>query len=63
MMLTVMQVTYQQPHILLLDEPSNHLDLDAVQALIQVMRINACIASAAWLARWCFLPLAHKAEE
>ena len=30
------KVTFTQPHILLLDEPSNHLDLDAVQALIQV---------------------------
>ena len=32
----VLQVTYESPHILLLDEPSNHLDLDAVTALIQV---------------------------
>ncbi len=30
------KVTFTQPHILLLDEPSNHLDLDAVQALVQV---------------------------
>ena len=30
------KVTYQRPHILLLDEPSNHLDIDAVEALIQV---------------------------
>ena len=30
------KVTYSKPHILLLDEPSNHLDLDAVRALIQV---------------------------
>ena len=29
-----MQVTYRQPHVLLLDEPSNHLDIDAVDALI-----------------------------
>ncbi|KAK9867268.1 hypothetical protein WJX84_007223 [Apatococcus fuscideae] len=29
------KVTYSKPHILLLDEPSNHLDLDAVRALIQ----------------------------
>lgn len=32
------KVTYQRPHILLLDEPSNHLDIDAVEALIQVRR-------------------------
>jgi ATP-binding cassette subfamily F protein 3 len=30
------KVTFQRPHILLLDEPSNHLDIDAVEALIQV---------------------------
>lgn len=30
------KVTFTKPQILLLDEPSNHLDLDAVQALIQV---------------------------
>lgn len=30
------KITFTQPHILLLDEPSNHLDLDAVQALIKV---------------------------
>lgn len=30
----VLQVTYRQPHVLLLDEPSNHLDIDAVDALI-----------------------------
>ena len=30
------KVTFMKPQILLLDEPSNHLDLDAVQALIQV---------------------------
>ncbi|KAK9827792.1 hypothetical protein WJX74_002330 [Apatococcus lobatus] len=29
------KVTFSKPHILLLDEPSNHLDLDAVRALIQ----------------------------
>jgi len=29
------KVTFQKPHILLLDEPSNHLDIDAVEALIQ----------------------------
>ncbi|XAR70144.1 Adenosinetriphosphatase [Bertholletia excelsa] len=29
------KITFKKPHILLLDEPSNHLDLDAVEALIQ----------------------------
>lgn len=29
------RVTWTRPHILLLDEPSNHLDIDAVEALIQ----------------------------
>lgn len=29
------KITFNKPHILLLDEPSNHLDLDAVEALIQ----------------------------
>lgn len=29
------KITFSKPHILLLDEPSNHLDLDAVEALIQ----------------------------
>ncbi|BBN17941.1 ATP-binding cassette, subfamily F, member 3 [Marchantia polymorpha subsp. ruderalis] len=28
------KITFNRPHILLLDEPSNHLDLDAVEALI-----------------------------
>ncbi|GAQ87059.1 ATPase component of ABC transporters [Klebsormidium nitens] len=28
------KITFSRPHILLLDEPSNHLDLDAVEALI-----------------------------
>jgi ATP-binding cassette subfamily F protein 3 len=28
-------VTWTKPHLLLLDEPSNHLDIDAVDALIQ----------------------------
>ncbi len=31
------RVTWTKPHILLLDEPSNHLDIDAVEALIQVL--------------------------
>ncbi|GAB2296143.1 ATP-binding cassette sub- F member 3, partial [Dionaea muscipula] len=29
------KITFRKPHLLLLDEPSNHLDLDAVEALIQ----------------------------
>ncbi|MCO5564770.1 hypothetical protein L7F22_018438 [Adiantum nelumboides] len=29
------KITFNKPHIILLDEPSNHLDLDAVEALIQ----------------------------
>lgn len=29
------KVTWSKPHMLLLDEPSNHLDLDAVEALVQ----------------------------
>ncbi|MEW5303775.1 MAG: hypothetical protein WDW36_006434 [Sanguina aurantia] len=29
------KLTFTQPHILLLDEPSNHLDIDAVNALIE----------------------------
>ncbi|XP_039133292.1 uncharacterized protein LOC120270359 [Dioscorea cayenensis subsp. rotundata] len=29
------KITFKKPHIILLDEPSNHLDLDAVGALIQ----------------------------
>ncbi|KAG8383318.1 hypothetical protein BUALT_Bualt05G0172200 [Buddleja alternifolia] len=29
------KITFKKPHSLLLDEPSNHLDLDAVEALIQ----------------------------
>ena len=29
------KLTFSKPHILLLDEPSNHLDIDAVNALIQ----------------------------
>ncbi|KXZ48205.1 hypothetical protein GPECTOR_29g111 [Gonium pectorale] len=29
------KMTFTKPHILLLDEPSNHLDIDAVNALIQ----------------------------
>ncbi len=40
------KVTFQKPHILLLDEPSNHLDIDAVEALIQARPhtvINRCL--------------------
>ncbi|CAN6455584.1 unnamed protein product [Victoria cruziana] len=29
------KITFKKPHVILLDEPSNHLDLDAVEALIQ----------------------------
>jgi ATPase subunit of ABC transporter with duplicated ATPase domains len=29
------KLTFTKPHLLLLDEPSNHLDLDAVEALAQ----------------------------
>lgn len=35
------RVTWTKPHILLLDEPSNHLDIDAVEALIQVRTWSA----------------------
>lgn len=28
-------MTWTKPHILLLDEPSNHLDIDACNALIE----------------------------
>ena len=28
-------MTWNKPHVLLLDEPSNHLDIDAVDALIE----------------------------
>jgi ATP-binding cassette subfamily F protein 3 len=34
-----MQLTFTKPHILLLDEPSNHLDIDAVDALIQGLAV------------------------
>ena len=42
------KVTFTKPQILLLDEPSNHLDLDAVQALIQVS-IRVWTIDACWL--------------
>ncbi len=31
----LLQVTFSKPHLLLLDEPSNHLDMDAVDALVE----------------------------
>ncbi|EGG16728.1 ABC transporter-related protein [Cavenderia fasciculata] len=31
------QIAFTKPHILLLDEPSNHLDIDTVDALIQAL--------------------------
>lgn len=34
-----LQLTFTKPHILLLDEPSNHLDIDAVDALIQGLAV------------------------
>ena len=41
------RVTFCKPHLLLLDEPSNHLDMDAVEALIEVggafNRFRECI--------------------
>lgn len=33
--LLMMQITWSKPHVLLLDEPSNHLDMEAVDALIE----------------------------
>lgn len=33
------KLTFTKPHILLLDEPSNHLDIDAVDALIQGLAV------------------------
>lgn len=44
------KVTYTQPHILLLDEPSNHLDIDAVRALIEVRPPVLHLAAASSLA-------------
>lgn len=29
------QITWTKPHVLLLDEPSNHLDMESVDALIE----------------------------
>lgn len=36
--LSLAAVTWQQPHILFLDEPSNHLDMQMVQGLCQAVR-------------------------
>ena len=33
------KLTWNKPHMLLLDEPSNHLDMDAVDALIQALAV------------------------
>jgi len=33
------KLTWNKPHMLLLDEPSNHLDMDAVDALIQALAL------------------------
>ncbi|XP_056175256.1 ABC transporter F family member 3-like, partial [Syzygium oleosum] len=33
--ITTVTITFKKPHIVLLDKPSNHLDLDAVEMLIQ----------------------------
>lgn len=38
------KVTWTKPHLLLLDEPSNHLDLDAVEALVQVREYLSVLA-------------------
>ncbi len=46
------KVTFSKPHILLLDEPSNHLDLDAVNALIQVCIIIILLCSKVFM-RFC----------
>ena len=38
------KITFMKPHILLLDEPSNHLDMDAVDALIHGLNsFNGCV--------------------
>jgi hypothetical protein len=58
------KLTFTKPHILLLDEPSNHLDIDAVDALIEGLatfkvgggwgglRRWGCGAGGLWLRRW-----------
>ncbi|CAD7697954.1 unnamed protein product, partial [Ostreobium quekettii] len=33
------KITWKSPHVLLLDEPSNHLDIDAVDALIEGLNL------------------------
>jgi ABC-type protease/lipase transport system fused ATPase/permease subunit len=56
------RVTWTKPHILLLDEPSNHLDIDAVEALIQAgclqhMRIQwDCSSGSALPTEICVIP-------
>jgi ATPase subunit of ABC transporter with duplicated ATPase domains len=37
------RVTFSKPHLLLLDEPSNHLDMDAVEALVEVGLYISCV--------------------
>jgi len=37
------KVTFSKPHLLLLDEPSNHLDMDAVEALVEVRCRCGCM--------------------
>ena len=38
------KITFSRPHVLLLDEPSNHLDMDAVDALIEGLNLyNGCV--------------------
>ncbi|QDZ23211.1 ABC transporter [Chloropicon primus] len=38
------KITFDKPHVLLLDEPSNHLDMDAVDALIQGLNVyKGCV--------------------
>jgi ATP-binding cassette subfamily F protein 3 len=34
------RVTFCKPHLLLLDEPSNHLDMDAVEAMVEVRALG-----------------------
>ena len=48
------RVTHTRPHILLLDEPSNHLDMDAVAALIEA---RAACLHAFFASLFIFQPL------